>query len=135
MTEVTTMDKDDRERGASVVEFAVVLTLLAPLIVVIVAWGIRFHNAAQADNAAFIAARYYAIKCSTDGSAATNAKAAGAAATSLVTAGDITIVGSCTSGETITARVSKSQSWSPTVPFFGMSGSYPLVGEGAARCE
>lgn len=125
----------DRERGAALVEFALVLIILCPLIVVIVAWGVRFHNAAQADNAAFIAARYYAIKCGTDTSAMANAQAAGAASTSLVSAGDITISGTCSSGETITARVSKSQAWSPTVPVFGMSGSYPLVGKGAARCE
>lgn len=124
-----------RERGVAVIEFAVVLTILAPLIVVIVAWGMRFHNAAQADNAAFIAARYYAIKCSTDTSAMADAKAAGAAATGLVSTADISISGACTSGQTITATVSKSQAWSPEVPIFGMSGSYPLVGKGAARCE
>src|SRR6188768_3938700 len=127
----------DKERGVAVVEFALVLTLLAPLIVVIIAWGIRFHNAAQADNAAFIAARYYAIKCGTDGAgpAASAAKAAGAASTSLVSAGDITLSGSCTAGGTITAQVSKNQAWNPPVPFFGMSGNYALGGQGAARCE
>ena len=125
-----------KERGVAVIEFALVLTLLAPLIVVIIAWGVRFHNAAQADNAAFIAARYYAIKCSSEpGSAMADAKAAGAASTSLVSAADITVSGSCTVGGTITARVSKNQAWSPTVPFFGMSGTYPLGGTGAARCE
>ena len=125
----------DEERGAALVEFALVLIVLCPLIVVIVAWGIRFHNAAQADNAAFIAARYYAIKCGTDTSAMANAKAAGAAATDLVTSGDITISGTCSSGQTITATVSKSKAWSPTVPIFGMSGNYSLIGKGAARCE
>ncbi|VXB69575.1 TadE/TadG family type IV pilus assembly protein [Aeromicrobium sp. 9AM] len=126
-----------KERGVAVVEFAIVLTLLAPLIVVIVAWGVRFHNAAQADNAAFIAARYYAIKCTTDGAgpAASAAKAAGAASTTLVSAGDITLSGSCTVGGTITARISKNQAWSPPVPLFGMSGTYALGGTGAARCE
>lgn len=125
------------ERGVAVVEFAIVLTLLAPLIVVIVAWGVRFHNAAQADNAAFIAARYYAIKCASDGdvAAASAAKAAGAAATSLVSAGDIQLSGSCTVGGVITASISKSQPWSPPVPIFGMSGSYTLAGTGSARCE
>ncbi|KQV75619.1 hypothetical protein ASC61_11730 [Aeromicrobium sp. Root344] len=127
----------DEERGAALVEFALVLIVLCPMIVVIVAWGIRFHNAAQADNAAFIAARYYAIKCGPDGTgpAMTAAKAAGAAATNLVTAGDITIVGNCTSGETISATVSKAKAWSPKVPLFGMNGNYSLIGKGAARCE
>ncbi len=127
--------RKDRERGAALVEFAFVMTLLCPLIVVIIAWGVRFHNAAQADNAAFIAARYYAVKCSTDSSATANAKAAGAAATTLVSTADITITGTCTSGNTITATVSKAKAWSPAVPFFGMSGNYQLVGKGAARCE
>ena len=125
------------ERGAAVVEFAFVLILLIPLILVIIAWGVRFHNAAQADNAAFVAARYFAVKCSTDGASATaNAQAAGASAASgLIAAGNITIVGGCTSGNVISATVSKSQAWSPPLPIFGMTGSYTLGGNGAARCE
>lgn len=53
--------KDSRERGAVVVEFAIIVPLFLLLILGLVEFGYRYQRAAVLNNAAFIGARDFSI--------------------------------------------------------------------------
>ena len=53
--------KESRERGAAMVEFAIVVPILLALVLGLVEFGFRYQRAAFLNNAAYIAARDFSI--------------------------------------------------------------------------
>lgn len=121
------------ERGAAAVEFAIVLTVLIPLLLGIMEFGYAFFVQGTMAGAAREAARDYAIH--RDQGQAT-AKAVEAGATAGVAASMVTFSGSCPAtppatgpmpSVTVTVKREKFQ-------LTGFFGSYNLTAKGTMRC-
>lgn len=109
------MKSTDKERGASAVEFALVLPVLLAILLGIMEFGFLFNQQASATNAAREGARYAAVHYPDAGFSAANAVgAARAAAPTLPVSTAITITfsgGSCAAGRTVTATVKPPRGW------------------------
>lgn len=55
------MSKSRAERGASLIEFALILPILALVMSAVVDISVSYKNASEANNAAQIAARYFSV--------------------------------------------------------------------------
>lgn len=118
--------KSHRERGAAMVEFAIIAPVLILLVLGLIEYGIRFSRQAEFNNAAFIAARSLATHQSLS-EAKANAVAAGLPSSVAITGSS-----NCTAGTDVTVTISASQP-SPT-GFFGGS-TYTVNAKGVARCD
>jgi Flp pilus assembly protein TadG len=115
--------KDNRERGAVLVEFAFIIPLLLLLILAVVEFGFRYERGTVLNNAAFIAARDMAIHHDA-GQATTAATNAGAPAGSVS-------VGACNPGQNVVVTVTATVD-SPTGAF---GSTFTVHGKGVARCD
>ena len=122
--------KEPRERGAAMVEFALIVPLLLLLVLGLIEFGYRYERSARLNNAAFIAARSLAVH-KTVSEAQTAAESADPG---MVTAGATISAspgGNCTSGN-VTVTITSTEK-SPT-KFFGGS-TFVVHAKGVARCD
>ena len=119
--------RDSRERGAVMVEFALVVPILLLLVLGLIEYGYRYSRASVLNNAAFVAARNYSIH-----EDAGEAEAAGRAADSDMPGG-ASFGGFSCSGENVTVTITSTES-SPTGLFPG-GDSFVVNAKGVARCE
>lgn len=125
-----------RERGAAMVEFALVFPLLIVLIMGIVEVGRAYHVQTSLSNAAREGVRTMAL-----GNNATAARtAAKNAATTLsppLTDAQLTISpATCTSGAQVTMTVKYTTSYITALPgMVGVGNSLTLTGKGTMRCN
>jgi Flp pilus assembly protein TadG len=117
-----------KERGAAMVEFALILPLLLVLILGLIEFGYRYERAARLNNAAFVAAREISIHKDDYDAVARNADPA-MPGSATITA-DKTGAG-CTSGN-VTVLITSTET-SPT-KFFGGS-TFVVRAKGVARCD
>jgi Flp pilus assembly protein TadG len=119
-----------KERGAAMVEFALILPLLLLLILGLIEFGYRYERAARLNNAAFVAARSLSVHKTVSEATA----AAQDADPGMVSSG-ATISASpssdCTSGN-VTVLITSTET-SPT-KFFGGS-TFVVHAKGVARCD
>ena len=117
--------KCSRDRGAVMVEFALIVPLLCLLILAIVEFGFRYERGTVINNAAFIAARDYSINHD-QAKAKTAALNAG-----MPESADFPAIAACTAGEnatvTITATINSATN------FFGTT--FAVTGKSVARCD
>lgn len=122
--------KHSRERGAAMVEFALILPLLLLIILGLLEFGYRYERSARLNNAAFIAAREIAIHKSDYATLARNADPSmPAGATIVADKTDVT----CTSGN-VTVTITSTET-SPTKFFPPGSTTFTVVAKGVARCD
>ena len=114
-----------RERGAALVEFALVLPLLILMVSAIVDFGFRYAEAAQINNAALVAARDMTIHNDV-GHAQSAATSAGAPAGSSI---DVS-PGSCAADTDITVTIAATLD-TPTGAF---GETFDVTGKAVARC-
>jgi Flp pilus assembly protein TadG len=120
--------RDSRERGAVMVEFALVVPILLLLVLGLIEYGYRYSRASVVNNAAFVAARDYSIHKN-----AAEAQAAGRAADADMPAGATFGGFSCPAGGNVTVTITSTES-SPTGLFPG-GDSFVINAKGVARCE
>lgn len=117
------------ERGAAVVEFALIAPLLILLVLGLLEFGFRYQRQAQLNDAAFVAARTVAVgkvsEAQGKGEAALPAPAtmSGSPSWSGITA--------CTEGDAVTVTLTVTMN-SPT-SFFG-GPTYTTTATGVSRC-
>lgn len=129
--------KDARERGAAMVEFALIFTfVLMPLMLGLIEYGYRYERSARLNNAAFIAARTLSIH-------KTSAEAVAAAKSADPTLTDSTVTVSasypaagadCTSGSNVTFNMTVVVK-SPTKSFPPGATTFTVNAKGVARCD
>ena len=117
-----------RERGAVMVEFALVVPLLLLLVLGLIEYGYRYSRSSVLNNAAFVAARDFSIH--KDAGAA---QAAGRAADSDMPAGASFGGFSCPPGGNVTVTITSTEN-SPTGMFPG-GDTFVVNAKGVARCE
>lgn len=120
--------KDSRERGAAVVEFAIIVPLLLMLILGLVEYGFRYQRAAVLNNASFIASRQLSIH-KTPSEARAAAVDAGMPNSATFDPGPGT---DCTPGANVTVTITSVED-SPTGAFF--SQTFTINAKGVARCD
>lgn len=113
------------ERGAALVEFALVLPVIILLISAIVDFGFRYAEAAQINNAALVAARHMTIHDEVAG-AQNAALSSGAPAGSSI---DVS-PGACAADTDITVTITATQD-TPTGAF---GETFTVTGKAVARC-
>ena len=117
------------ERGAAMVELALVLSILLLLVFGTVEFGRAYNAKIQLTGAVREGARAVALRQTSPGAAATVA----AAAPGLSPAPSVTVVTSCAAGSTGNAKVTGSYPVVYDIPFFG-SGTWTLQATGVMRC-
>jgi Flp pilus assembly protein TadG len=123
--------KDSRERGAVMVEFAIIVPLLLVLVLGLVEFGYRYQRAAVLNNAAFIGARDFSIH----GNFAQAKAAAVAANNGVAIPGFALSPASCPTDPTVSANVTvtiTSVENSPTKAYF--TNTFTINAKGVARC-
>lgn len=123
--------KDSRERGAAMVEFALITPLLVLIILGLLEFGYRYERSARLNNAAFIAAREIAIHKTGYDAAARNADPDMPGAATIVPS--YSVSAACTSGN-VTVTITSSEK-SPTKFFPPGQLNFPVVAKGVARCD
>ncbi len=123
--------KQSRERGAAMVEFALILPLLLLIILGLVEFGYRYERSARLNNAAFIAAREIAIHKTDYDAAARNADPSMPGAATIVPT--YSVSSACTSGN-VTVTITSSES-SPTKFFPPGQLTFTVVAKGVAKCD
>jgi Flp pilus assembly protein TadG len=114
-----------QERGASAVEFALVVPLLMVVVFGIVEVGTFHQRQIQLSNGAMVGARSVA-----HGSPAATARSAAAAAADVATS-DVTVGTCASSGSSVTVTINSSKA--AVTGLFGSS--FAISGKGVARCE
>lgn len=115
-----------RDRGAVMVEFAILVPLLLLLILAIVEFGYRYERGTVYNNAAFIAARDYSINHD-QAKAKTAANNAG-----WPSAYPFPTIAACAVGANVTVTLTKSNEPSATGAF---GSAFAVTGTGVARCD
>lgn len=122
--------KQSRERGAAMVEFALILPLLLLLILGLLEFGYRYERSARLNNAAFIAARQIAVHKTDYDAAARNADPAMPAGASISPS-----PATCpTSGAVTSVTVTIVSSEKSPTKFFG-GATFNVTAKGVARCD
>ena len=123
------------ERGASAVEFAVIMPLLFLLIFGIFEFGRMYNTKVSLTGAVREGARVMAIKndatCNASPAGARFVTAQSAALTPAVTCGEVLISpASCVPGANVTVSVTRS--FTLSIPFY--TGTFPVTGRAVMRC-
>jgi Flp pilus assembly protein TadG len=117
------------ERGAAVLEFALILPLLLMLVFGIITFGRAYHAKVQLAGAVREGARELALGKTSGQAASATVGAAGG----LIAAGNVTTSGCPAGGADGTARVEASYDLEYTIPLV-RSGTLTITAEGAMRC-
>ncbi|WP_138414200.1 TadE/TadG family type IV pilus assembly protein [Sinomonas gamaensis] len=121
------MSRQDRERGAAAVEFALVLPVLLALVLGIIDFGRVFNAQQTLTYATRAGARVMAIQ--NNQTAAISAAQTAAAPLGQIASSAFTVSPStCTSGVQVTVTVTY------TVPTTGFFGTFPLTAKGVMLC-
>ena len=141
------IDKDKRtDRGASAVEFALVVLPLLMVIAGIVNFGFVFAQQLSLSNGARQAARYAVVDGPTCAQIRTEGQNAGATIGMDTADVPVPVVSGCTSdstkpcagtasGTNITVTMTRDTTWVVPIPPFNLVTPPTLVGRGIMRCE
>ncbi len=119
--------RDTRERGAAMVEFAIIVPVLLLLVLGTIEFGTRYQKASVINNAAFIGAREFSVSGDI-------AKARAAAATAnggVVPPGFPASLPACTPNANVSVIFDSSASSTTNI----LGATYTIHAKGVARCE
>jgi Flp pilus assembly protein TadG len=121
--------KNDSERGAAAVEFALLLPLLLMLVLGTIEFGRAYNAQITLTNAARDGVRVMAID-NNPTSAKTAAQYAAASVSSTIPASDITLsTNTCSTGTQVTLTIKYNLS-----TITGIAGPFPMTGKGVMLC-
>lgn len=123
--------RTENQRGASAVEFAIILPVLLTLLLGIIEFGYLFNQQISLTQSAREGAREYALHHNKDGFNLTTTAQLAAPGIGPITAISVPTTG-CPAGTTV--KVTVSRSYSSFTGWFDFLNTTTLQGKGAMRC-